>query len=162
METFEAKLREKDNAPWIKVEDPDSRLNRFESESNDHSAPRDSNMWMKAVKTFTDAINKQITKAALSKMKPITVGLIDDGVNLDELFPSNFSEHGWYADSTSPARGSMNTWYTSEEGHGTQMARLICRMCPRVNIFVGKLDTKTRVYTSVAESAVKVRGPPTR
>lgn len=111
---------------------------------------------MEAVRNFNTAVSKHITEDVRAKMAPVTVGLIDDGVDLRDLRSSNFLRPGWYADTTSPEHGKMNTWYVSDKGHGTQMAKLICRVCPNVIIYVGKLDTKTQVYSSVAQSAVKV------
>jgi hypothetical protein len=33
-------------------------------------------------------------------------------------------------------------YYYSTNGHGTLMAKLICRVCPVVKLYVAKLDTK--------------------
>lgn len=89
-------------------------------------------------------------------MRPIKVAVIDDGVSVGELSSGKSYCGGWYADKATPDHRSMNTFYFSEKGHGTEMAKLIQRVCPFATFFIGKLDTRNTIYKSVAESAVAV------
>jgi hypothetical protein len=88
----------------------------------------------------------------------IKVALIDDGVTLEDLGSTKSIQDGWFPDKPSPEHRSMNTWYISEKGHGTEMAKLIQQVCPFVSFYVAKLDTQKLVYKSVAASAVEVGG----
>lgn len=103
-----------------------------------------------------DKANK-VPKPIKEKMQPIKVALIDDGVTLGHLANTKLITKGWFPGSPTPEHGSMDLWYYSEKGHGTEMAKLVQFGCPFVNIFVGKLDTRRLVYDTVAKSAVKVR-----
>jgi hypothetical protein len=89
-------------------------------------------------------------------MTPIKVGLIDDGVDIADLPLTKFTQHGWFADKPLPEHRSMNTWYSSYRGHGTEMAKIIYHICPFVTFYVAKLDIEKRKYDSVAESAPEV------
>jgi hypothetical protein len=78
----------------------------------------------------------------------IKVALIDDGVcpENDLLFKS--IEDGWPADT---AQGSSKPFYTSQEGHGTEMATYIRFVCPKVRLYVAKLDVGSQTAASAAE-----------
>lgn len=108
------------------------------------------------------AIKKKVSEEDRKKAKPIKVAIIDDGVTLEDLSMKSVV-NGWFPDMPTPPHRNMNTCYVSETGHGTEMAKLIQRVCPFVGFFIAKLDTRqpTReaVYESVAESAVIVRQP---
>lgn len=72
------------------------------------------------------------------KFEPVKVALIDDGV--DSTF-KGLNERIARGQSYS-RRGSdlCNPYYLSTCGHGTVMACLICQMCPKVKLYVAKLD----------------------
>jgi hypothetical protein len=75
----------------------------------------------------------------LSKSPPIKVALIDDGVELhDEIF-SNIEDGTSYAQPISPTNGP-DEFFHSTRGHGTIMARIICKACPSVKLYVAKLN----------------------
>ncbi|KAI1359384.1 hypothetical protein F5Y08DRAFT_332379 [Xylaria arbuscula] len=56
--------------------------------------------------------------------KPITVALIDDGVDVNDQHEQNLNQ----------------PYYISGGGHGTAMAGLICKVCPTVKLFILRLD----------------------
>lgn len=93
-----------------------------------------------------------------SSLNPITVALIDDGVDTrhedlqgDKFFGKSFDpfpEDSW----------RINPFWVSAAGHGTLMARLIRHICPSAVIYVIKLETfesngKLRIRQ---ESAIEV------
>jgi len=67
------------------------------------------------------------------------VALIDDGIDMDDtiLRPHNIvSGRSFCSHDTEQPR----PYYLSSGGHGTAMASLICRVCPKVKLYVLKLD----------------------
>lgn len=87
----------------------------------------------------------------------VTVAIIDDGVDLEDLQMPRYIKGGWYTDGKEPGHRNMNTWYVSDQKHGTEMARLVQRLCPFVSLYIGKLDTRKVKFPSIAESAAEVR-----
>lgn len=92
-------------------------------------------------------------------LNPVTVALIDDGVDITheellgcEVLGKSFdhSADGW----------RINPYWDSAVGHGTLMARLIHKICPSAVIYVIKLKTvgsndgKLQISQ---ESAIEVR-----
>ena len=71
----------------------------------------------------------------------VKVALIDDGVdaNCDEL-KGFIHPKGWPQEE--PA-SNQYPFYHSANGHGTQMARLIRMICPKVQLYVAKLGAWT-------------------
>lgn len=94
-----------------------------------------------------------------SSLNPVTVALIDDGVDTrhkdlrgDKFLGKSFDplgEDSW----------RINPFWISAVGHGTLMARLIRHICPSAVIYVIKLETfedegKLRIRQ---QSAIEVR-----
>ena len=79
------------------------------------------------------------TKSDLQNLqKPIVIALIDDGVDsCDPAFSGRIIEGVTfdYQD-----RG-VGQYYISGRGHGTEMARMICKVCPMANIYSIRLKT---------------------
>ena len=88
--------------------------------------------------------------------RDVKVAVIDDGV--DKLL-------GGFGDSITdgvsfyspPGRFDTRPHYFSSNGHGTLMAKLIRRICPRAKLFIARLDQGTTSRQPTAESAIKVR-----
>lgn len=78
----------------------------------------------------------------------VAVALIDDGVDaLDEYLAGRIVDGKTfdYHD------GGIGQSYTSAQGHGTEMAKLILRMCPMAKIYPIRLKTYT---TTTGESSI--------
>ncbi|KAI0101767.1 hypothetical protein GGR51DRAFT_529279 [Nemania sp. FL0031] len=70
---------------------------------------------------------------------PITVALIDDGVDVnDQNIQSRII--GGRSFCHRDKEQNLNQSYYVSGGHGTAMARLICKVCPGVNLFILRLD----------------------
>lgn len=104
-------------------------------------------------------LTKEIEKPELSG--PITVALIDDGIQLlgvrfDDVSLTGRSFH------PKPWNADYFPWYLSSGGHGTIMASQIHRICPRAHLSILKLEdnlhpqSKKRQITM--KSAAQVRG----
>ncbi|KAJ4286233.1 hypothetical protein N0V90_013267 [Kalmusia sp. IMI 367209] len=116
--------------------------------------PPEEQKWIACVKRFN-----KYAKDLLSKQggrKPITIALIDDGVDFaDERIQSMVEDGRSYYQRQSKL---IAPFWTSSGGHGTAMAGLIRTMCPMAKLFVLRLNE----YTSIngkrqisADSAAK-------
>ncbi|TLS24928.1 hypothetical protein PpBr36_08863, partial [Pyricularia pennisetigena] len=105
----------------------------------------DPHKWMLCMEEFASSF-RQIRELRKKHndpfLRPVTIALIDDGVNIthEELCGRNFpgksfdhyKEDGWWR---------VSPYWNSATGHGTLMARLIQRICPSATIHVIKLKT---------------------
>lgn len=85
----------------------------------------------------------------------VKVAIIDNGVRLEDLSTSEYI-YGCFTDRSTPERGFVDAWYFADQSHGTEMARLVQLVWPRLNLYIAKLDTKTRVHKTIAASAAEV------
>lgn len=116
-----------------------------------------SNHWLEAVKTFNNALNDKTERHLKDAMKDvITVAILDDGVDLEELGTTEYLKPGWVPVRQPLTKDFLNAWYESEDSHGTEMAKIIQLVWPRLSLYVAKLDTNKRVYKSTAASAAVV------
>lgn len=107
---------------------------------------------------FRKSLSQKLAKSEkLDAMNgAVTIAIVDDGVDLEQLKTAAYVTGGWYPDRKEPDRGNMNSWYISEKKHGTEMAKLIQLIWPYLNLYVAKLDTGRRAYETVAASAAEV------
>ncbi len=117
------------------------------------SALKPSHRWLDATDAFAQCINnvwqkvvKELRKEAATgtgkgPLPEIIVALIDDGVDTTQdhlvgrILPGRTL--GFDGDRVRP-------WHASENGHGTIMASMICRVCPMVKIYPIRLRTGSR------------------
>uniref|UniRef100_A0A4E9DRG0 Peptidase S8/S53 domain-containing protein n=1 Tax=Gibberella zeae TaxID=5518 RepID=A0A4E9DRG0_GIBZA len=121
-------------------------------QASDHSFHR-GHRWLDAIKRLKTAINIYKQNNQLT-VRPIRVALLDDGVNPGELVVPGVLKDGWPLPSTSRLH-SPKPYYSSDQGHGTKMARLLYFMCPFISIYVAKIDMYREHDTSAAMSAAK-------
>ena len=106
--------------------------------------------------TFVSFIRNIPDNALPSDRRPIKVAVIDDGIDFfykQEKFANTFKEGQSFC--TGPKR---RPFFFSSTGHGTLMADLVQRICPRVHLYVARLDELKGDTTiqPTAESAAKV------
>ncbi|KAF2113700.1 hypothetical protein BDV96DRAFT_578247 [Lophiotrema nucula] len=111
-------------------------------------------LWMDCMKEFATFIQNY---EPLANQPVIKVALIDDGVDstFDDL--SSIIKEGQSYSIRDKELGLWNPYYHSADGHGTVMAWLIRLICPRVQIYVAKLNelqTQDKVEIT-ASSAIK-------
>jgi subtilisin family serine protease len=82
------------------------------------------------------ASNDQMPK----QLEDVRVAVIDDGIDGFENDLSGSIAHGVSFCRSSDSENLIRTYYVSSGGHGTMMARLIRRMCPRVKLYVARLE----------------------
>ena len=113
--------------------------------------------WLICMDEFADFI--QALKPTGPSYKPITIALIDDGVDMTEE-----TLHSRVLQGKSFSLGDeINQWerpYYESGGHGTAMASLICRVCPNATIIPLRLEEYPGIEDSkrqiTAQSAVEV------
>ena len=98
--------------------------------------------------------------------KDVTVALIDDGVNILHKAIGSRIENGISFESGQERPDQIGRFEWSTTGHGTFMAYMIGRICPRVKIYVCKLhvslDGSGTNVNFTAESAANVGRSPIR
>jgi hypothetical protein len=126
----------------------------------DEVAPRE--RWLKCTEDFAGILKKYLNNRMASKDDPlnpdqfIKVAVIDDGVDADrDDIGRNIDEGETFYDN----KGHWPGYYQSGYGHGHLMACLIRQLCPKVRLYIAKLnelwsDGKPQI---TAESAAKVR-----
>lgn len=94
--------------------------------------------WLTTMDDFADFI--QNVEPPISSVEPITIALIDDGVDINEqslnakiIGGRSFCQREKFQNLSKP-------YYVTSGGHGTVMVSLICRVCPRAQLYVIKLD----------------------
>ena len=128
------------------------------------------NRWIESIESF---VRKNIQEplvnnpAALSSGREVKIALIDDGVDAfsEELKGIIFSP-GWPRQKPTD---NVHPFYRSATGHGTAMATLIKTACPKIRLYVAKLNqsshwtatqqdrTDALSKRSTAETAANVR-----
>lgn len=96
-----------------------------------------------------------------ASLNPVTIALIDDGVDIGHMDLRGDKFLGKSFDPFGEDSWRINPFWVSAVGHGTLMARLIRHICPSAVIYVIKLETfesngKLRIRP---ESAIEVRCP---
>lgn len=123
-----------------------------------HEQIKHRHKWLTCMDEFADFI--QNVKPSLPLYEPVTIALIDDGVDINEqslhakiIGGRSFCLRDRFQNLNKP-------YYVTSGGHGTLMASLICRVCPKAQLYVLKLDEHMSEHSTrqiTAKSAAKVR-----
>lgn len=114
--------------------------------------------WLTCMDEFADFIQNVDLPRPL--YEPVTIALIDDGVDINEQSLHSRIIGGRSFCSRDRFQNLNKPYYVTSGGHGTVMATLICRVCPNVQLYVLKLDEHMSEHSTrqiTAESAAKVR-----
>jgi hypothetical protein len=122
-----------------------------------HEQVQHRHKWLICMDEFADFI--QNVDPPLELHEPITIALIDDGVDVNEqslhakiIGGRSFCQRDKFQKLSVPH-------YVTTGGHGTVMASLICRVCPKAQLYVVKLDEHVSDHSTrqiTAKSAAKV------
>lgn len=109
---------------------------------------------------MNDFVNAVQNLKPACPIKPVKVALIDDGVD-GAAFSENIKCGESFCGRNGPHNELYNYWMPTG-CHGTQMASLICEVCPEVELYVARIqDIEVgRNRQLDAESAVKVNLTP--
>jgi hypothetical protein len=142
----------------IEQEDPEKHDPTGNHVENAREQVEHRHKWLKCMDEFADFI--QNVEPPLPVHEPVTIALIDDGVDIYEqslhkkiVGGRSFCQRDKFQNLSMP-------YYVTSGGHGTVMASLICRVCPKAELYVLKLgeyisENSSRQIT--AKSAAKVR-----
>ncbi|KAI9737165.1 MAG: hypothetical protein M1834_000758 [Cirrosporium novae-zelandiae] len=108
----------------------------------------DTNVWLENMYKFAGFI-----KNLQDPTRDVKVAVVDDGV--DKLL-GNFEDSVIAGVSFYASHGGFRTWphYFSSNGHGTLMAQLIRRICPKAKLYIARLDQGINGEPTI-ESAIK-------
>lgn len=112
--------------------------------------------WLQCTEAFAQILKKYMNNCpALKEDQFIKVAIIDDGVDPDK---DNIGENIADGETFYDNKGHWPGYYQSSYGHGHYMAGLIQQLCPKVRLYIAKLnelwsDGKSQI---TAESAAKV------
>ncbi|KAF4546015.1 uncharacterized protein LTHEOB_4667 [Lasiodiplodia theobromae] len=123
---------------------------------------KDQHKWLTCMDDFATFVqNVDLDTSRLNGLepKPITVALIDDGFDINEQSVVDKVVGG----RSFRNQNNLNAPYWATSGfHGTVMASLICRVCPKVQLYVLRLDEhsageqgKRQITAKSAEKAVR-------
>jgi subtilisin family serine protease len=89
------------------------------------------------MESFANFLRIYFRNHPLEKDREIKVAVIDDGVNLDhpDVRGNIVAGETFYNNN-----GHWQGFYQSSQGHGTLMASIICQLCPKVKLYVAKLN----------------------
>ncbi|KAH8586376.1 hypothetical protein B0O99DRAFT_695557 [Bisporella sp. PMI_857] len=96
------------------------------------------NIWLESMENVV----KFVRTMPVNLANPVKIAIIDDGVDaaldiFDDKIVSGASFSSPFAMDV-----SLNPYFVSSDQHGTMMADLILRMCPRAKLFVAKLEER--------------------
>lgn len=114
-------------------------------------------MWVQHIDNFVNFVVNLVEDGELSP-KPVKVALIDDGVDGSHwMFGKNIKDGISFCTSSDHHQHVYNYWVPSG-CHGTQMASLIQKVCPQVELYVARLQDGHKGNTRLIDpaSAVKV------
>ncbi len=165
----------KKHCPKVVVESTSKKLGPAEGGSGAQADAQQAEQevqhrWLSTMDAYADVLQTMMLnlEPPLVLEEPITVALIDDGIDIKDNKLKGKIVGGRSFCHRNMEQNLNQPYYVSSGGHGTAMAGLICRVCPGVKLYVLKLDEDVmdsgqRQIT--AESAAKVCRPiysPTR
>ncbi|KAI1325407.1 hypothetical protein F5Y16DRAFT_377936 [Xylariaceae sp. FL0255] len=110
-----------------------------------------------AVETDDGSPDGQLQPISLIKHR-ITVAIIDDGIDYNDPMVRSRVTGGRSFCSRDTQQNLNGSYYVSRGGHGTAMAKLICKICPNADLFILRLDefmSPSGQRQITAKSAVK-------
>jgi len=96
----------------------------------------------------------------------VRVAIIDDGIDSMQPGIKDSIEDGvTFYTQREKFVNRTNPYYFSSTGHGTLMAQLVLRVCPKAQLYIARLNQGHSSNGSIqptAESAAKVSSPPSQ
>ncbi|KAI0382948.1 hypothetical protein F5Y04DRAFT_251481 [Hypomontagnella monticulosa] len=135
------------NGTQIQVEDTKLKGDIADSVTNgaaDVRDPYERHKWMTSMEEFADFLqtaerNIDI-EPPLALKHPVTVAIIDDGVDINDQTIQSKVIGGRSFCHRDEEQNLNQPYYVSGGGHGTAMAGLICKVCPNVRLYILRLD----------------------
>ncbi|RYP17551.1 hypothetical protein DL765_004440 [Monosporascus sp. GIB2] len=106
--------------------------------------PYERHRWMASMEEFADFLQtaeRNIDRESPLTLKhPVTVAIIDDGVDINDQTIQSKIIGGRSFCHRDEEQNLNQPYYVSGGGHGTAMAGLICKVCPNVRLYILRLD----------------------
>ncbi|KAI0902147.1 hypothetical protein F4806DRAFT_445844 [Annulohypoxylon nitens] len=104
--------------------------------------PYERHKWVASMEEFADFLQaaEQEIKPPLILKHPITVAVIDDGVDINDHSIQSRIIGGRSFCHRNEEQNLSQPYYVSGGGHGTKMAILCAKVCPSVNLYILRLD----------------------
>ena len=104
--------------------------------------PFEQHKWITTMEEFAEFLQNAETRAGtkLQLQRPVKVAVIDDGVDINDQAVQQRIDGGRSFCHRDKVQNLNEAYYISRGGHGTAMARLICKVCPGVRLYILKLD----------------------
>ncbi|KAK7709645.1 hypothetical protein SLS63_013160 [Diaporthe eres] len=124
---------------WVRDNEMLSYASDFKT-SEDGPEER-TNPWLEIMENFSRAL-RTIKPRPEVQFKPVKIAIIDDGIDATQpelhqriVMGRSFSP---YLNSTE----FMNAYFVPSGNHGTLMATLICKICPKPQLYVARLEER--------------------
>ncbi|KAI2464187.1 hypothetical protein F4781DRAFT_425759 [Annulohypoxylon bovei var. microspora] len=104
--------------------------------------PHERDKWVDSMEQFADFLQaaERNIEPPLTLKHPVTVAIIDDGVDINNQSIQSRIIGGWSFCHRDKDQNLNQSYYVSGDGHGTAMAGLICKVCPNVSLYILRLD----------------------
>lgn len=76
-------------------------------------------------------------------MRPVRIAIIDDGVDASLAILDGKIAIGKSFCPYANSSDLMNSYFVPAGNHGTCMAALVCKICPKVDLYVARLEERT-------------------
>jgi Subtilase family len=136
----------KKHCPKVEVDSSSPRASAIEPSAAQADALRAEqevrHRWLITMDEFADFLQnmERNLEPQLVLEEPITVALIDDGIDINDVALQSRIVGGRSFCHRNMEQNLNQPYYVSSGGHGTVMASLICRICPNVRLYVLKLN----------------------
>lgn len=95
----------------------------------------------------------------------VRVAVIDDGIDgsLEYFYNrDNIADGETFLQGQGSGNRRPGSFYATSGGHGTLMAKLICRLCPQASLYVAKIGDTKRGFTADCAAEVNLSLFPSR
>lgn len=112
---------------------------------------------MQTMTTFGDFLSE--ASAGLHGVRPVRIAIVDDGIDHTlDIFRGRIGKGESFQQVAENIHGRWGAFYVPSGTHGTLMAKLICKICPNVELYIAQLEVLPGGRRSFnAESAAEVR-----
>ncbi|KAI1460617.1 hypothetical protein F4805DRAFT_416485 [Annulohypoxylon moriforme] len=98
--------------------------------------------WVTSMEEFADFLQaaERNIDPPITLKHPITIAIIDDGVDISDQSIQSRVVDGKSFYRRDEEQNLNQPYYMSGGGHGTAMAKFICKVCPNVQLYILRLD----------------------
>ncbi|KAF4467266.1 Peptidase S8 S53 subtilisin kexin sedolisin [Fusarium albosuccineum] len=95
--------------------------------------------WMQAMTNFSDFLQR--ASESRKDVRPVKIAIIDDGIDHTlDIFQGRIKMGESFHQVAEKIYGRWGALYVPSGTHGTLMAKLICKICPKVDLYIAQLE----------------------